>query len=333
MASAKTARKGFTLIELLVVIAIIAILAAILFPVFNKARDKARQTACLSNLKQIGIATLQYQQDFNEAFYPHRFNCDANGNFTFGGAAATCNAYKDANGNIASSASNLDQTSGNTSSARYYWSYILQPYTKSFGVFVCPSNPVAFTADGGGNGPLTIPTGTPGAVGQDYGGQNSYGHNDAWLSPAAPFTGSTKPAAVVTLAGIQRPASVIEVIDASYYGAAPDVSGESGATIFGTTANDYSFVTAPGGQYAHYWANIGNANWSYSDGTLTPAQYVQLGQQRHSGVVNAQFVDGHVKAVPYSDAISNVCLWATDNANATVGTTTISDGVHTACNG
>jgi prepilin-type N-terminal cleavage/methylation domain-containing protein/prepilin-type processing-associated H-X9-DG protein len=59
-------RKGFTLIELLVVIAIIAILAAILFPVFAKAREKARQSSCLSNVKQIVLATLQYIQDYDE---------------------------------------------------------------------------------------------------------------------------------------------------------------------------------------------------------------------------------------------------------------------------
>ena len=61
-------RRGFTLIELLVVIAIIAILAAILFPVFAKAREKARQTSCLSNLKQIALAHLQYVQDYDERF-------------------------------------------------------------------------------------------------------------------------------------------------------------------------------------------------------------------------------------------------------------------------
>ena len=61
-------RKGFTLIELLVVIAIIAILAAILFPVFAKAREKARQASCLSNQKQIGLALMQYVQDYDETF-------------------------------------------------------------------------------------------------------------------------------------------------------------------------------------------------------------------------------------------------------------------------
>jgi len=65
-------RRGFTLIELLVVIAIIAILAAILFPVFAKAREKARQTACLSNLKQLTLAALQYAQDYDEMQVSYR---------------------------------------------------------------------------------------------------------------------------------------------------------------------------------------------------------------------------------------------------------------------
>ncbi len=62
------ARRGFTLIELLVVIAIIAILAAILFPVFARAREKARQSSCLSNIKQLGLASLAYAQDYDETF-------------------------------------------------------------------------------------------------------------------------------------------------------------------------------------------------------------------------------------------------------------------------
>src|SRR5687767_15822419 len=61
-------RRGFTLIELLVVIAIIAILAAILFPVFGQARSKARAIACLSSIKQWGTASLMYLQDYDERF-------------------------------------------------------------------------------------------------------------------------------------------------------------------------------------------------------------------------------------------------------------------------
>lgn len=74
-------KKGFTLIELLVVIAIIAILAAILFPVFAKVREKARQTSCLSNEKQLGLAFIQYAQDYDETFPK-----DTNGGFGNGWA-------------------------------------------------------------------------------------------------------------------------------------------------------------------------------------------------------------------------------------------------------
>src|SRR5262245_54405088 len=65
-------QKGFTLIELLVVIAIIAILAAILFPVFAQAREQARKTDCLTKLKQLGLAWLMYAQDYDETYPPAR---------------------------------------------------------------------------------------------------------------------------------------------------------------------------------------------------------------------------------------------------------------------
>ena len=73
-------RRGFTLIELLVVIAIIAILAAILFPVFAKAREKARQTSCLSNLKEIQLAALMYAQDNDETLHSQCMPCPFGGN-------------------------------------------------------------------------------------------------------------------------------------------------------------------------------------------------------------------------------------------------------------
>jgi prepilin-type N-terminal cleavage/methylation domain-containing protein/prepilin-type processing-associated H-X9-DG protein len=104
-------RRGFTLIELLVVIAIIAILAAILFPVFAQARAKARQATCVSNLKQLGNAMLMYVQDFDETF-PH---VPANRV----GVDARIDWGKDT------------------------WAYndvyvVLQPYVKNYKVFFCP---------------------------------------------------------------------------------------------------------------------------------------------------------------------------------------------------
>src|ERR1700743_2399090 len=102
-AAGQTARYGFTLIELLVVIAIIAILAAILFPVFTKVREKARQTSCASNMKQLGIAFAQYVQDNNERF-PSVHAVTPNNDYAGG------------------------------------WANIIYPYVKSTGAFTCPDD-------------------------------------------------------------------------------------------------------------------------------------------------------------------------------------------------
>ena len=95
-------RRGFTLIELLVVIAIIAILAAILFPVFAKARDRAKASSCLSNLKQVGTASIMYSQDADDLLVPYVMY------------------YAD------------------NTSARY--TKLIEPYLKSLEVFTCPSD-------------------------------------------------------------------------------------------------------------------------------------------------------------------------------------------------
>ena len=135
-------RKGFTLIELLVVIAIIAILAAILFPVFAQAKAAAKKVSCLSNCKQLGMASMMYLTDYDDLFYPHRINCkDSGGNFI------TCPMYLDANNNLLPEAQKFDSDS----LSRYYWIFLLQPYIKNYGLFACPSSSDAFTPFQGGD--------------------------------------------------------------------------------------------------------------------------------------------------------------------------------------
>lgn len=107
-------RTGFTLIELLVVIAIIAILAAILFPVFARAREKARQSSCLSNVKQIQLAHVMYYQDYDEVTTPWRVTTPA----------GTPDAEWDNENGI----------------YRLYWYRLLEPYVKNRQIFVCPSS-------------------------------------------------------------------------------------------------------------------------------------------------------------------------------------------------
>ncbi len=115
-----TRRHGFTLIELLVVIAIIAILAAILFPVFARAREKARQTSCLSNVKQIGLGILMYAQDYDERL-PGTYQKD--------GQAGDWPLHK--------------------------WAASVVPYVKNSQIFVCPSGTPGNDYGTGSVGPMS----------------------------------------------------------------------------------------------------------------------------------------------------------------------------------
>jgi prepilin-type N-terminal cleavage/methylation domain-containing protein/prepilin-type processing-associated H-X9-DG protein len=118
----KANKSAFTLIELLVVIAIIAILAAILFPVFGRARENARRSSCQSNLKQIGLGFAQYTQDYDERLP------NAAGGGT-GGAGMIGGWVKFAHWPYDASTQSFDVTSGS-----------LYPYIKSSQIYICPSD-------------------------------------------------------------------------------------------------------------------------------------------------------------------------------------------------
>lgn len=121
--------RGFTLIELLVVIAIIAILAAILFPVFAKARSKARQSSCTSNLKQLGIALGMYRSDYDEVNCQYRFCNSANPSAT--GFYPPDIWWAPYDPSVAP-----DATPGAN------WNVgLLSPYTKNTQIFKCPEEP------------------------------------------------------------------------------------------------------------------------------------------------------------------------------------------------
>ena len=123
--------KAFTLIELLVVIAIISILAAILFPVFARARENARRASCLNNMKQIGLGIMQYTQDYDERYPP---------NYPQNGTPGAVPNILDTDPSKPSGVFEITANAGSPKGHFQSWMDTIHPYIKSTQVFVCPSS-------------------------------------------------------------------------------------------------------------------------------------------------------------------------------------------------
>jgi prepilin-type N-terminal cleavage/methylation domain-containing protein/prepilin-type processing-associated H-X9-DG protein len=275
----RSGRRGFTLIELLVVIAIIAILAAILFPVFAQAREAARKTSCLNNMKQMATAIQMYTQDYDETY---------------------CQAYWYANDN-------------NSSGGYMQWTGFMQPYIKNWNMFVCPSDklkgmaPTNFVGDNMGYG---VPAGqTPQNPVQDMQAPRlSYTANSA-VMPRKRRT--VDPANVVGLAAVDAPADTILVAEMTDLPACiNDTSAASGVAY--KTHRSTNAVKLPGGGVfsgedpATYTGTLmaisvtdalgaiaacsapgGSANGQYHIAYTSPF--------RHQGGSNYVYCDGHAK--------------------------------------
>jgi prepilin-type N-terminal cleavage/methylation domain-containing protein/prepilin-type processing-associated H-X9-DG protein len=267
----KTIKRGFTLIELLVVIAIIAILAAILFPVFAKVREKARQTMCLSNEKQIGLALLAYTQDYDETWVPAAI---------WGIAPAENND----------------------------WTTMIEPYMKSGayagwvtsgGVLQCPS---LNAIDGNGNGPSGIPGGQYVPRGDVW---------VTYEKPGGALNLHPKPVVLNQLVAPSEEIGVWETgangLTSSTFGWAAGWNF-SGNNTYGVDMTPTNWVTA-GGNYTSLnsaglqgdcdllannfsWGG-GGATWSAAQGSGGATGCLAFPRYRHNGVANFLFLDGH----------------------------------------
>ncbi len=276
----RRSQTAFTLIELLIVIAIITILAAILFPVFATAREKARQTTCLSNLKQIALASTQYVQDYDDA--------EPLAAFTQATTMTELNA-----------AGGRSTTVGNTN---YFWVDALYPYIKSNAVYVCPDDPTAMTFKWYFD-PKYVQNFDKNSTGSYY--ANSY---QSWLGPTTTNTSG------------QSTGSYGPLIWAGPYGSgfgAPVLMSKidrTDTTIFCADGGSYQPTT---GKWTitgePYYASGAFAIWMSINGDYHGDMTASAGTNvfgfvaRHAGgfYVNCAFCDGHAKALPY-DQIANL---------------------------
>jgi len=247
--------KGFTLIELLVVIAIIAILAAILFPVFAQARERARAITCVSNLKQLGTAIMMYQQDYDEKIIlEHLGYDDATVGFQPAGAP----------------------NAGTARDWRRFWWYAVQPYSKNYGVQVCPD------AKEGGldwpEDPENFRKGGALCINDLMVGWENSGDNPKLASIDAP-------AFSVLLADGASPSTLAS-------GADPWNSNDAAFALYDKDPDNKN-RTFRNETDATWFFNEDRNNWASGDARRLPTA-------RHNETCNVAFFDGHAKAVKLS---------------------------------
>jgi prepilin-type N-terminal cleavage/methylation domain-containing protein/prepilin-type processing-associated H-X9-DG protein len=264
-------RSGFTLIELLVVIAIIAILAAILFPVFAQAREKARAISCASNLKQLSLSVIMYTEDFDEYYPSGNSIWNAAGSFT------------------GSSAGN--------------WPVEILPYVKSFGVFACPDDSAANATPIGFQG-LAISYVANGLE-APYAAGNIVSHNDECAGLMCQDRPSTTGYSMLqNNANVTEPSTTIMLAEAfsknlgHYDPTGPTLNAPSTNNNVGnhigwlndivtgiTNYNDALLPTQCGG------LGYPSCTAAYPEGIYGFIEPV------HTGLANFAFADGHVKAM------------------------------------
>jgi prepilin-type N-terminal cleavage/methylation domain-containing protein/prepilin-type processing-associated H-X9-DG protein len=278
--------RGFTLIELLVVIAIIAILAAILFPVFAKAREKARQTSCLSNEKQISLAVLQYVQDSDEVFPGVRVPA-ADNNPTFVTPLPAQTVYPSVP---------FAGTEGANWQSGQGWAGQIYAYVKSTGVFKCPDDPTA---------PVTVPFGTGSITKVPI----SYAYNtNIPNSFQETFWGSGWGSGVFaksgTLSGLSSPTQTILFCEVQGDVADPtnpnecDSPASNGIYLLPEPASNPNTITMATGYLGgrgDYMDNVNSPGGNPAYGNTTTGNYLNGGQGIHTGGSNFAMADGHVK--------------------------------------
>jgi len=241
--------SGFTLIELLVVIAIISILAAILFPVFARARENARRASCMSNLKQISLGFMQYTQDYDEKFPPALWEDPSTYTNTGGGSGS--HTFITQSPLNSSTPAGKFKTSPMSGSDHYYsWMDFIFPYVKSTQLFVCPSFHVVTSGTAQGSAP---------SYGYNAFISGIYGSKDS--GTGIPNANSFPSMPPLSLATLQRPSEIVLTLDYP--------------VVYGTGAKPNTYCSThywldPDGAYAIYyqiaWPHLEGSSVAFADG-------------------------------------------------------------------